>query len=390
MRFIILVCCLLVLSAAVGQSVDSSFTAPIPLRQAKIEKILPAANGKFFIGGEITYHGNTRVHNLIKVHADGTLDNTFNFDRTYYSGTSGRSFLVTDIAQQPSGELVVIIHDYDPGLYIIEYASILLLNPDGSLINEKKIYSQVTALALQDDGKILVGGGGQLRRYHSDLTEDIQFNSKVTFNNSWISKVQQKDDYILVAGSFEYVNNVSHNQMVKLNLDGTIASGFNTGIGTNTGSNGAISTFFILDDGKVMIGFAPGFQGFNLHRGMGRLNADGSLDQSWPARFHENDTLNISFGSDYMLYDGTSFYVGGFASVDTPPYLTSHLVKLDNNGAIDVEFEPIKLKAMGVFDSDAVLTQNGIILDNLSFSDNRFGLAKYDFDANRIEDFELK
>src|SRR5262249_1432543 len=121
------------------------------------------------------------------------------------------------------------------------------LNADGSVdatfnpaANSTHAVS-VLSLAVQSDGKILIGGsftnlGGQacanLARLNPDGTMDPSFNAGVPeFSLSYVrSIVVQADGRILVGGHFFSVDGQPRTNLARLNVDGTLDTAFNPGV----------------------------------------------------------------------------------------------------------------------------------------------------------------
>src|SRR5690606_41037369 len=87
----------------------------------------------------------------------------------------------------------------------------------------------------------------------------------------------QPDGKVLIGGDFTSYNDISRNRIARLNVDGSIDSTFNPGIGANA----PVFAITLQPDGKVLIGGR-----FNSYAGMSRnkiarLNVNGSLDTTF-------------------------------------------------------------------------------------------------------------
>src|SRR5450756_1608138 len=86
----------------------------------------------------------------------------------------------------------------------------------------------------------------------------------------------QSDGKILVGGAFSSVNGVWRTNIARLNVDGSLDDSF---VCTNTEPSGDVSRIIPCHDGKIVAcgTFSPdGVEPMNV----ARLNADGSLDAS--------------------------------------------------------------------------------------------------------------
>ena len=263
--------------------------------------------------------------------------------------TTGFNSTVNSLAVQPDGKILV------GGLFIV-YSSlptntaayrIARLNPDGTLDNTfttgvgfNSIVS-LNSLVVQSDGKILVGGSftsyngtagvNRIARLNNNGSLDTTFNIGTGFNNTVSSLAVQSDGKILVGGQFGTYNGSTVNRIARLNNNGILDTSFNNG---GAGFNGLVNSLAVQSDGKILVGGA-----FNTYNGttvnrLARLNADGSLDTSF--------TNNAGTGFDGSVYnlalqaDGKILAVGLFSSYDVN--LTPRIARLNADGTIDNTF----------------------------------------------------
>src|SRR5205814_7166351 len=78
----------------------------------------------------------------------------------------------------------------------------------------------------------------------------------------------QSDGKIVLGGSFSIYNGVARNRIARINSDGRLDSSFNPGAGANGGPQGAlVNALAIQGDGKIIIGGS-----FNTYNGVSRRN----------------------------------------------------------------------------------------------------------------------
>ncbi|MCP5523745.1 MAG: hypothetical protein H7A46_19585 [Verrucomicrobiales bacterium] len=139
--------------------------------------------------------------------------------------------------------------------------------------------STVFSLAVQPDGKILVGGdftalGGQPRnhigRLNADGTLDTGFDPGAS---SYVNSLAvQADGKIVVGGIFSTLGGQPRNYIGRLNADGTLDADFNPRVRTS------VYSLAVQPDGKILVGiFSPGMRANYLDR----LNANGSRDEGF-------------------------------------------------------------------------------------------------------------
>ncbi|MEX1132391.1 MAG: T9SS type A sorting domain-containing protein [Flavobacteriales bacterium] len=265
----------------------------------------------------------------------GTLDATFN------PGT-GANGSVEDLVLQPDGKVIIV------GSFTAVGGTtrnrIARLNADGSLdtgFNPGAGADDfVTAVAVQNDGKVVIGGffttvGGTSRnflaRLNSDGTLDASFNTGSGPNGAVLDIAVQPDGKVLIGGFFSAVNGAARIRVARLNTDGSVDTGFTTG----AGASGSVLAMALQADGKVLIGGE--FLNYNntARSRIARLNADGTLDTGFNpgtglagSAFGFVDVLAIAVQPDGKVIIG-----GRFESFNGTP--RSNLVRLNSNGSLD-------------------------------------------------------
>src|ERR1043166_7653885 len=186
----------------------------------------------------------------------------------------------------------------------------------------------VNSVAVQPDGKVLIGGlftavNGSTRyaivRLNSDGSLDNSFtalNWQDNFgNNGSVNSVAvQPDGKMLVGGIFNYLNATARGDIARLNASGTVDTNFLNGL---SGADGNVNAVTLQSDGRVLIGgLFSSVNGAGRH-GIARLNSDGSLDASF-----QNGMAGVSGG--FISYvqaiavqsDGKVLIAGGFTTVN--------------------------------------------------------------------------
>jgi uncharacterized delta-60 repeat protein len=157
------------------------------------------------------------------------------------------------------------------------------LNPDGTLDTgfNPGADATVTALALQPDGKIVVGGSftnlsGQTRsrigRLNPDGTLDTQFSASA--DDYARSIVVMTDGKLLVGGSFTNLAGRPSRGLGRLTADGTLDTSF------GAATDYSVTGLAVQDDGRaVVVGSFDTLAGVP-RQGIGRLKAGGAVSQS--------------------------------------------------------------------------------------------------------------
>ena len=248
---------------------------------------------------------------------------------------------VTSTAIQSDGKILV------GGVFDLGGSRIVRLNSDGSFDNSFDYGSgfdnNVTSMAIQSDGKILVGGGfttyngtdaNDIVRLNSDGSIDTSFVSGTGFNYIAMSMAIQSDGKILVGGAFTTYNGTTANRIIRLNSDGSVDTSFVSGTGFSNGNGwGHVNSISIQSDGKILVGgdFTT-YNGTTAKRII-RLNSDGSIDTSFVSGTGFSGHVNsISIQSDGKILVGGAFYNYNGTSAN-------YIIRLNSDGSVDTSFD---------------------------------------------------
>lgn len=296
-------------------SLDTSFD-PGQGANGIVYSAVVQSDGKVVIGGEFTNYGGTGRRRIVRLTNSGSLDAGFLVDDSWYSS-------IECMALQPDGKILIAGRDF-----------IDRLNTDGSSdagFEPAWPDGTVKAIAVQTDGRILIGGSipGGIARLHTDGSVDTTFNSSSGTNRTVYSLALSAEDKILVGGSFSTYNGMDRNNIVRLNADGSVDTGFNPG----TGANNTIWSVLRLQNGKAIIaGDFTVFNGIDRMR-ITRLNEDGSLDHSFNPGTGANGRISaltnhadigLLIGGAFSIYNNSARgYLARISSASSPlPQIT--------------------------------------------------------------------
>jgi uncharacterized delta-60 repeat protein len=338
-------------------SLDNSFKPTI--RSVK-RSLYPSAalqsDGKILIVGDFTNYNGTPIHSIARLNVDGSLDSSFN------SGTGAEGYHgITSIALQSDGKILIggDFNSYNGS----SINAIARLNTNGSLDTSLNLGTVATidvqSIVLQPDGKILIDGGGGLNspaRLLSNGRVDTTFNPRRGANYYIYSTCQQPDGKILIGGNFSNYNGNNRNCIARLNTDGSLDNSFNPGIGANN----SIYVVALQSNGKILIG--GDFTTFNgtSRNHIARLNKDGSLDTSFNPKSAANDNVySIVLQSDNKILIG-----GSFTSYNGT--IRNCIARLNKDGSLDKSFNPKSAANYNVY--SIVLQSDNKILIGGSFT----------------------
>lgn len=193
------------------------------------------------------------------------------------------------------------------------------------------------AIAVQPDGRILAGGSfiiangmdrPHIVRFNPDGSLDLSFDPGFGANDNVTAIALQPDGKILVGGQFTYFNGVWCNHLVRLNTDGSVDESFDTGMGFD----GTVYALLVQPDGKVLVGGDFFHFDNQIARGLVRLEANGARD----AGFNAGDVPIV-----YALAlrpDGRIVMGGSFSFVQGVDRRS--IAALLPNGQLDTSFAP--------------------------------------------------
>lgn len=192
----------------------------------------------------------------------------------------------------------------------------------------------VRALAVQPDGKIIVGGeftmiAGQTRsrlaRLNADGSIDSSFIATIVDSPIYAIAVQA-DGRIVIGGGFSQVGGSSRNRLARLNADGTLDTAFNPDV------NNPVSALALQSDGKLVVGGNFTTIDGQPRNHIARLNANGTLDMAF------NPNVDNFVYTLALQPDGKLVVSGIFSTIGT---LSRHyLARLNADGTLDAGFNP--------------------------------------------------
>lgn len=315
-------------------------------------------DGKILIGGGFTTCNETNRNGLARLHADGSLDASFDPG----AELGGNNPSVRSIVVQSDGKALI-----GGSFTNSQGSSLVRCNADGSLDTHFQSGTgayNVSSLGLQTDGRVLIGADFTttngpsyqgIRRANSNGSLDDSFESGFGINPARvIAVIPQSDGKLLVAGSFRTVN------VARLNADGGLDGSFNPG----TRAYSSVPSLVVQPDGKVVIGGLFTFNHGTNRYGSARLNADGSADSTFvpdafnpdlaaifpascpPGNICEDSyqvTAAAAQGDGRVLVSGSYFHLEydaaeGFINAR---YDLHRLARFHANGSVDGSFTPL-------------------------------------------------
>lgn len=298
-------------------SFDSTFSADV---NGTVFAVAVQADGKIVIGGSFLSVGGVSRSRIARLNPNGSLDTTFN-------PGAGADNLIYDIIVQPDGK--ILVGGNFSAVNSVNNYGVARLNANGSVDASFvspipvpvpspnlpfPIASIVFSIALQADGKIILAGfivtsaNGQtiltksIVRLNTNGAFDPSFDVG-NINSTVVKVIVQPDGKILAAGSFSLINGVNRNYIARFNSDGSLDHAFNNGAGPSA----PVDTIHLQPDGKILLGGLFSTVNGTTRNRLARLNADGSLDQT----FNPSGSFILGTIRSIALLPNGKVFIGG-------------------------------------------------------------------------------
>lgn len=359
-----------------GNSVSDTATVQILISASITPQIFPGvrtngpvlrigqqSTGKILITGIFSTYNNLYAPMIARLKTDLTLDQNFQ--------TIAPHHVPNDIAIQSDDKILMVANYNENGVYVNKFVRLL---PDGGFdvpfnnnvgIAKHPLESGYTlhAIAIQNDGRILLGGmfyyyNGSVRnsivRIFPDGTIDpsfnpIQLNDSNGYKRNVVHRITiQPDGRILLIGYFNFNN--GYKQLIRLRDDGSLDDTFLQGtyydtniphyLAFNADHTNGFSKTLVQPDGRIiLVGAFSIYNGNSNIKKITRLLDDGTIDPSF--RNNEiNTTLNNLQTSvrDVILEPVTNkLIIGGYFSKYGNTTINK-LIRLNDDGSLDSTF----------------------------------------------------
>lgn len=287
---------------------DLSFNSGQSGANNLIKTAVIQSDGKIVFGGNFTKYNDLTYNRITRILPDGTFDNTF------ITG-SGFNNQIYAMAIQPDQKIIVAgnftSYNGTPSSRIIR------LMQDGTRDSTFNIGlgadAIIEAVIIQPDGKILVGGRfnsfdgnpvSRLLRLNPNGSVDLSFNIGLGFDKNVYAIALQSDQKIIVGGSFLTFNATSQKRLIRLNINGSLDTTFESGTGF---SKGEVRTILIQPDDRILVGGTfSGLYKTNTALRLIRLEKSGNFDASFASPLN-NKLHTMEFTADHRLIIGGDF-----------------------------------------------------------------------------------
>lgn len=236
-------------------------------------------DGKVLVGGDFTEISGQPCKSVARLTPDGSLDPTFHL----WPDTEGT---LRSVVVQPDEKIIIAGHFTK--FHGTKKNRIARLNSNGDLDESFKASANgvIWTMALQSNDKVLLGGDfslvdgakrNRIARVNSDGQIDNGFNPGSGANGWVYALALQSDGKVVIGGDFTEFNGRPRNRIARLDADGSLDATFTPGAGPDRG----IRALAIQIDEKILLGGVFKYFNDTPRNCIARLNGNGSLDLSF-------------------------------------------------------------------------------------------------------------
>jgi uncharacterized delta-60 repeat protein len=276
-------------------------------------------DGKILFCGLFDEMEGAKHQSIARFNDDGSLDEAFDT-------RAGGSVHAVDV--QADGR-IILAGDFG-SVNRTSSRTVARLAPDGQIDSTfapgRGGDKEARALAIQPDGKILVGGNfvrfnGESRQRIVRLNEDgsVDPGFKTSLDSAAWKVAVQPDGQIIIRGHFKRVNGVPRSGLARLRADGSLDGSF-----APAPPLAGSTSLCVQPDGKILA----------VGRGepLVRLKVDGSVDETFKCAVPDGNISGIAVDSRYRIIIG-----GAFRALDD--FSTQRVGRLNADGTVDHTFQ---------------------------------------------------
>ncbi len=325
-------------------TLDTSFN---PNADKTVLALAVMQTGQILVGGgfsTLSPNGASATNRncAARLNSDGSLDTTYDPSpnasvSTIFVLPSGQAMFGGQFTTlTPNGATTALQCDF-----------LARVNTDGTLDTSYLVnpLGSVSAIALQQDGRLLVGGtftqiypanglssnsANYIARINPDGTYDGGFI--VNPNQAVNAIAVQPDGNVVLGGYFTMVNPVDAPSSLARNYIVRVTPYGIPDASLSPDDAGTIYTSAVLPNGQILVGGTFLSVGGVTQSYLARLNADGSLDRTFAP------TLNGAVQSIAVQSDGKVLVGGSFTQVDG--FGRVYMARLNTDGTLDGPFNP--------------------------------------------------
>jgi len=284
-----------------------------------VRAVVRQPDGRLLVAGDFTAVGRAWRPHIARLEADGSLDWGFQPESDVDFGETRA------LAVQPDGKSIVA----GSGMATWQATNLIVLRlePHGTLdrnfVVTAEFAGQVRAVALQPDGKILLGGSSSgfspgspllLVRLNADGTPDSSFACPLQPDGGVSALALQPDGRILVGGVLQPVPGEPGLGLVRLNCDGALDATFRSEV--RLCGDCDVRTLALDPQGRILVGGRFDRLNDACQTLVARVNPDGTLDATFQASMYKYpETGEGEFVSSMALQPDSRLLIAGFLTL---------------------------------------------------------------------------
>jgi len=276
-------------------SMDESF--PNLDLDSDVREIALQSDGKIIIVGAFTSVGATTCNKIARLNSDGTLDVTFASGLSGFDGDCQSILVNNDNSMYVGG--FFSSYNGTPVQYLVKLDSYGVL--DTEFTNNISGYLTNGVSSIKNRSNMLYLASYDNMKSCNILGIPNGSFSSVNFNDELVDFDFQSDGKIIVVGYFDTVDASTHNKIARLNADGSLDDSF----GLNSGSDAGVLAIKVLPDDSMIVGgdFTNIMNTIQLK--VACLNSDGT-HKPWNNPYDvEEEVYSI------VMYSPTEVLIGG-------------------------------------------------------------------------------
>jgi uncharacterized delta-60 repeat protein len=309
-----------------------------------LDEALPLPNGQTIVVGSFEAFNGIQAHGIVRLNANGTVDQSFNSG----SGIAGGYAELSTVVPLPNGKFLI-------GGGFTSYNGIpcnglARLNSDGSFdptfSTSLGVQTDIINIVVQPDGKILLSGPSYFSNAGTSTTPqglvrllpsgavDSGFTPPAfapydVYSFSGSSMQLQADGKILLLNSADMAS-TGVNHLARLNSNGTVDASYQVG----TGPNSSPTTIQLLANGRLLVaGYFNNFNG-TLDRPLLQVAPNGTVEPSFQPLIQASGSIR-----DIVRQTDGKLIAGGYFS-EINGQAVRRLARFNTNGTLDATFVP--------------------------------------------------
>lgn len=310
---------------------DASFN-PGTGADSRVLAIARQVDGKLVVAGQFNLFNGRKLNRITRLNADGSSDFSFN-------PGNGADSTVNAVVVTADGKILVggDFYSFDGQSWRRLARLTSSGSPDPTFVIGSGADGSVQAVVVQPDGKVLLAGGfttvngtvqNRIARLNADGSVDASFNPGSGVNAPVLTLALQHDGKILLGGYFSAVNGATRHRVARLNSDGSVDTSFVPG----TADNGYVNSIALTGDGKV---FVAGGVSVGIQSRLIRLLPSGGVDHAFNPG---NNAINSDVTSAIAQSDGKVLLAGYFTAING--VTRNGVARMNADGSLDPGFDP--------------------------------------------------